>query len=317
VGAVLGAGNLTGQRKEELEYSKEILFADAAEAFYALLAAEKTLSILDESIKLFEERIRDLQEREKIGRSRSGEVAMARAKKKILEARIAKSRGALLSAQSLVSFYTGIAHVKAEDEDPETFSETLDIDPANYEQIIHQRSDVAAAREAVGTAKQTIVVKQSALWPRITLDANHYEKREGFQDGITWDALIKMNVPLYRGGDNIGQVWEAKSNYNKARLNYELVRKRARLELEQAHQSWIASREEHRAFQAAVLAGQENFDYQREDYAHNLVSNLDVLAALEELLAIREEANQVHYAMKTNYWKLQIAANHSIPEWAE
>jgi len=317
VGALLGAGSLKGQRSAELEYSKEVLFVDAAQAFYMLISAEKNLAILDESKKLFEERIHDLTEREKIGRSRPGEVAMARAKMKVLEARIAKARGTLLSAQSLAWFYSGISRMKADDEDPETFSEMLDIDPDHYFKIAENRSDVAAARDAVGTAKQTIVVKQSSIWPLIKLDANQYERREGFQDGISWDALITINVPLYRGGDNIGQVLEAKSNHRKAQLNFDLTLKGAVLEIEQTHQDWIASREQHRAYEAAVEASLENFDYQREDYSKNLVSNLDVLAALEELLNIREEANTTHYTMKINYWRLQIAASSKIPEWAE
>lgn len=317
VGALMGAGSLKGQRVGELEFSKEELFVEAADAFYALISAEKDLVILGESQKLFEERIKDLGEREKIGRSRLGEVAMARAKMKILEARVAKARGTLLSAQSLVSFYTGIPHAKVEDEDPETFSETVDLNPENYAEFAAKRSDVVAAGLAAYTAKQTIVVKQSALWPKLTLDANHYEKREGFQDGISWDALIKLNVPLYRGGDNIGQILEATANYRKAKLNYELVQKQALLEIEQVHQNWIAAREQNRAYQEAVKASEENFNFQKEDYAHSLVSNLDVLAALEEFLTIREDANTAQYEMKTNYWKLQIAISSHVPEWAD
>jgi outer membrane protein TolC len=258
-----------------------------------------------------------LSEREKIGRSRAGEVAMARAKMKILEARVAKARGSLLSAQSLVGFYTGISHAKTDDEDPETFSETAELGVADYPVLAAKRSDVAAAKLAVNTAKQAIVVKQSALWPKVTLDANHYEKREGFQDGISWDALIKFDVPLYRGGDNIGQILEATANYRKAKFNYELTHKQALLEIEQSHQNWIAAREQHRAYQEAVKASEENFNLQKEDYAHSLVSNLDVLAALEEFLSIRQNANIVQYEMKINYWKLQMATSAKIPEWAE
>ena len=313
----MGAGSLKGQRVGELEFSKEKFFVEAADAFYALLSAEKDLTILGESQKLFEERIKDLGEREKIGRSRAGEVSMARAKMKILDARVAKARGALLSAQSFVGFYTGISHAKVEDEDPETFSEIADLSAEEYPAIAAKRGDVEAARQAMKTAKQAIVVKQSVLWPLVTFDANQYQKREGFQDGITWDAVIKMDVPLYRGGENIGQILEAMSNYRKAQFKYALVRKQALLEIEQSHQDWIASREQHRAYQEAVRAGRENFDLQTEDYGKNLVSNLDVLAALEEFLTIREDANTAMYEMKTNYWKLQMAISSRIPEWVE
>ncbi len=317
VGALLGAGSLKAQRREEYEFSKEVLFIEAAAAFYTLVSAEKQLVILSEIQKLFKDRIQDLGEREKIGRSRPGEVAMARAKTKILEARIARARANLLSAQSVVGFYTGIAHARIEDDEPETFSEISELSADDYLQIAELRSDVEAARQAAKIAKNTIIVKQSALWPQVNLEANHYEKREGFQDGITWDAVIRMNVPLYRGGTNVGQILEAKSNYTKANLNHQLVRKQALLEIEQAHQNWIAAREQNRAYQEAVKAGEENFNFQRDDYAHSLVSNLDVLETLEELLTIREEANIAQYDMRTNYWKLQIAMSSRIPEWAQ
>ncbi len=317
VGALMGAGSLKGQRVGELEFTKEQLFVEAADAFYALLSAEKDITILGETQKLFEDRIKDLNEREKIGRSRAGEVAMARAKTKILEARVAKAHGTLLSAQSLIGFYTGIPHAKVEDEDPETFSETAELNSEDYPAIAAKRGDVEAARNAMKTAKQAIVVKQSALWPLVTADVNQYQKREGFQDGITWDALIKVDVPLYRGGENVGQILEASSNYRKAKFNYALVRKQALLEIEQSHQNWIASREQHRAYQEAAKASKENFDFQKDDYAHNLVNNLEVLDALEEYLTIREDANTAQYEMKTNYWKLQMAISSRIPEWAE
>ena len=64
-------------------------------------------------------------------------------------------------------------------------------------------------------------------------------------------------------------------------------------------------------------AEEENLKYQKDDYSHNLVSNLDVLNALEEFLGTRQDANTVEYGMKTNYWKLQMAISHRIPEWAE
>jgi len=317
VGALVGAGSLTKQRKEEYEFTKETFFVDITEAFYALVSAQKRLDILNENKKLYGERINELGEREKIGRSRAGEVSMARAKEKILNARIASARGALLSAQSLVGFYTGIAHVQVEDDDPETFTETLEIDSENYAAIAAGRADVEAAVQAEKTAKQAIVVAQSSLWPKLTLDANHYEKREGFQDGISWDAILKLDVPLFRGGDNLGKLAEAVSNYKKAKWNCDLTRKKAILEIEQAHQGWIAAREQASAYKEAVKAGQENFDLQKADYASNLVNNLEVLAALEELISIRENSNTSEYQMKTNYWQFQIAVSRRIPEWAE
>jgi outer membrane protein TolC len=65
--------------------------------------------------------------------------------------------------------------------------------------------------------------------------------------------------------------------------------------------------EESRALEEAVKASEENFRLQREEYTRNLVSNLEVLEALELFHETRREANQAHYQMKENYWRLKVA----------
>ena len=56
-----------------------------------------------------------------------------------------------------------------------------------------------------------------------------------------------------------------------------------------------------------MAASEKNFNLQKEDYAHNLVSNLDVLEALQALFDTRRQANQTYYQMKENYWQFKVA----------
>jgi len=167
---------------------------------------------------------------------------------------------------------------------------------------------VEAARQAVKTAWRAVIVAQSELWPEISIEHNQYERREGFSSNIDWDFLFKVDVPLLQGGSAIGKIKQAVSQWKKEKLNYSLVRREAGRDIKESFEKWRSSKSESGALEEALKAAEENFRLQKEDYTHNLVGNLDVLEALEELQQTRREAIRAHYQMKSDYWRLRIAA---------
>lgn len=311
LGALAGAGSLKKQRRYEVTLAKETLFLEVANAFYAYLAQQKDVTIIQGIHALFQERVRDLTEREKIGRSRAGEVVTAKARMKIIEAELAASRGALAIAGHLLEFYTGLPMENVQLRDTKITSAQSPF-PSGFEEVVEERPDVRAAREAQKTAKQAIVVAQSELWPHMDLEMNQYEKREGSQSGIDWDLLFKINVPLGKGGTSFGEIKEAVSSWKQAKLQYELTRKEAALGLKEAHQNWVTAVDEIKALAEALEASEENYQLQKEDYEHNLVNNLDVLEALESLFNTSRDANRAQYRMQENYWKFKVAMGEGL-----
>lgn len=306
LGAVAGAGSLTRQRTQEHLRAKELLFLEVMEAFYGLRQQQKDFETIEGIHQLFEERTTELNDRIKVGRSRDSELSTANAKMKILEAQLAKARGAVVIAESLMEFYTGVPSGDAVYREEKIPADAI-VEPLRYDLLADARPDVEAAKQAAKTARQALIVAQSDLWPRITLDSNQYEKREGFQSDINWDVLFKINVPLFRGGETVGEVKETYSEWKQARLNYSYVKRQAELEIKESYQKWAAALQQNKAFRQAVKAAQENYQLQKDDYGKNLVNNLDVLAALEELFNTSREANQINYEMKRHYWRYQTA----------
>lgn len=306
LGSVIGAGSLSKQRKEEYKRSKEVLFLDVSQAFYEYLRLREDLRTIEKTHGLFEERVQQLKEREEVGRSRISEIATARSRMKTLEAELARSRRLFSIAGTLLEFYTGIPTEEVVYKDLSLPEADLDA-PLDPKAIASQRTDVKAAFQAMKTAKQALVVAQSDLWPTISMDATHYEMREGFQSGIDWDVLFKVNVPLYRGGTTLGEIKSKYSDWRKAKLNYSLTKRRAQLEIKEAYDNWRGSVEQDKAFKEAVRAAEENYKLQQEDYAKNLVNNLDVLDAMEDFFSTARDAHQAYYQMKQNYWRYKIA----------
>lgn len=315
LGAVLGAGNLKNQRVQEQVRAEQVLFLEVVNAYFTVLAQKKDGAIIEDIHKLFNRRVHDLSEREKIGRSRSSEVITAQSRLKIIQAQLAQSKGALKIAEDILEFYIGIPAGSFDLEDMKISKEKEKL-PEDLFAVAENRPDVIAAKRAALQARNALIVTQGDLWPEISLESNHYELREGSQSGVDWDLLFKIDIPIATGGTTLGKIKEDYHGWKQADLNYSLVSRQAELEIKQTHQSWITSKEQSDALAEAVQASQENYRMQEEDYLHNLVNNLDVLEALESLFTTRRDANQAHYEMKINYWRYQVALGKGIEHGA-
>jgi outer membrane protein TolC len=306
LGALAGAGSLKIQRQQERFRAEQLLFLDVVLAFYDVMRYKKDVEIIQGIHQLFQERIDELRSREKIGRSRPSEVVNAKARMRLTEADLAQSQGALKVAQYILEFLTGIPidieRLKEEDLETAVAQNSDDL-----LQAVKIRPDVKAARYAVKTAGSNVIVAQSGLWPEISLENNQYIRREGFQKDFDWDLLFTIDIPLFRGGQSLGEIKESVSEWNKAKYSYSLTERRAELEIKDAYQNWMTSVDRSKSLELAVKESEENYNLQRDEYARNLVSNLDVLAALESLNETRRDANQVYYEMKVNYWHLKVA----------
>ena len=93
LGAIQGAGSLRSQRVNEKRRAEQLLFQDVVNSFYSVLKYEKDIKITNETIQLLERRVNDLDEREKIGKSRTSEVATAKTRRNTLEANLAQMKG--------------------------------------------------------------------------------------------------------------------------------------------------------------------------------------------------------------------------------
>jgi outer membrane protein len=306
IGAVTGAGSLKKQRREEKIRAEQLLFLDVANAFYGTLRYKEETDIVRKIRSLLEERMAELAEREQIGRSRPSEVVTAKARMKRTEADLADARGLLIVTRYLLEFLTGtdIEPGMLQDEESPKEHERLEV----VLEWRERRPDVLAAKQAEKAAAKNIVIAQSGLWPEITFENNNFVHREGAQRKIAWDLLFQFTIPLSRGGENMGKIKEAWGDWKTAKLNYSAAKRTAELEIKQAYQNWISALERSQALEEAVVLSEENLEIQKEEYSRNLVSNLDVLEAVEQLHETSREANTVRYEAKEHFWKLQVAA---------
>ncbi len=306
IGALTGAGSYRKEQTEAWIRAKELLYMDVARSFYNVLRYEKDVTINMGIRELLGKRIRELEDREKIGRSRTSEVLTVQTKLKTIEADLAATQGALATARYMLEFLTG-TDLGGKTLDEETTEEVTSKTLTEHLKMALTRSDVQAAEQAVKTAWRGIVVAQSGFWPMITLDHNRYMRREGVLSNLDFDTLIKFDVPLFSGTETIGQVKDSISILKQKKLSYTLARRQAELDIKQSYQIWLSSKETDNLLKEAVLSAEENYNIQSEEYTRSLVSNLDVLTTLESLQNTRQRKNLTYYVMKQDEAAFRVA----------
>lgn len=303
--AIAAGGAEKRQREHELRRAQEILFVDVADAFYLYLVYQDEIDTLAVIHQALEDRIKELKERQELGRSRASEVASAQARLSRIKADLEQAQGDGEVARQLLEFLTGDEVTSLIDED---LSADLTVEVSEYVSSGEKRADVLAVQEAWQAARKNITVARSGFFPEASVDGNYYQKRVGNSSGVDWDVTLSIDVPLFKGGENVGLLREAKSFAKQEELNYQRAKRQAVLEIQNAYTKFQVSSRREEALLTAYQAAEENYRLQLEDYSKNLVNNLEVLQALEDLQETRRAWMTAKSERKHLYWNLVVAS---------
>lgn len=293
-------GRLHDKRRAE-----HLLFIDVADAFHLLLQHHEDLQALLGIRDALQGRMEELRQREGLGRSRPSEVASAEAQLRRVEAEMELVRSQEATARHLLEFLTGLPRLGTLIDDGTEVTVPLTEETCVAKAAL--RPDVQAAEEAWQVATQEITIARAQFFPTVSAESNYYTKRVGAAEGVDWDALLKVDVPIFQGGGAVGATSEARAKARQATLQWEQLSRQAELDIRDAYvrlQAAIARRD---ALQHALEAAQESYRLQAEDYRLNLVSNLDVLQALQQLQDAHREVIQIRHEVAQRYWALRVA----------
>jgi outer membrane protein len=312
--AVRQSQALVDAQGDEYQNARVQLFKDVAQNFYDVLTLEQELQNLDEQIGQYQQREKELQERVRIGRTRSGEVLTVQATISTLRAQVEQARTQLSTARDIFAFLSGLPGTT-----PLRDTEAMPADPGaldDYLARVALRPDVKAAQRRQIAAQENISVARGAHLPSLDLNANRYLERTGSLENVDWDVQLALTVPLYAGGSVQSRVREAQSQRTQAELATARARRLADQEIRSFYQTVVLDRSRLAALEEATEAAKRNYETQRRDYRLGLVTNLDVLQALSTYLENQQALDRVRYNVKFNYLRLQAAAvrRPNVPE---
>jgi len=290
----------------QLKHAHTALYQDVSSAFYLILNLEGQLANTMAAMDLSESRIQELRHWVDLGKSRHSEVVLVESQKATYEAQSEALRGQIAVARDLLSFLTGrdLTAMKLTDR----VERVRGLDPEDPILARAQtRADVQALHKQVLAQEDQVRIAKGAWAPTVSFLGDYYFKRMTSLDTIKWDAGITASLPLFSGGGQLAAVRQAKSQESQAQYNYELGLRQARSQIHSAYNTLRASVSQAAAAEKAYSKANESYTLQLKEYRLGLVSNLDVLTAINSLLSAKLTFDQVVVQSKLDLLLLKVA----------
>ena len=308
--AMRGSKSEKRLREQEKARAEQLLLMDVSDAFHLLLQQRREIGLLDAIRQTLRDRIRELEDREKIGRSRASERVAVQAQLYRVEAEWEQAQTQEQVSSQLLQFLTGLnAITELADPGPELPAPAPE---ETYRAKGPSRPDVKAAEQSLEISREELKVARAKFFPTVGVDGNYYVDRSGAAKDVKWDASLNVNVPLFQGGSTAGASKEAESGIRQADLLLQQARRVADQEIRDAYAQYDGALARMRALTKALEATEESYQMQVQEYRLNLVSNLEVLSTLQTLQDARREVTAALYDAHRLYWKLKAAAGESI-----
>jgi outer membrane protein TolC len=273
------------------------LYELTAEAFYAVLDQEAQRENTAAAYKLAKDRVKDLGGFRRLGKARDSEVFTAEARAEALNAQVQQLNAAIVSAREDLSFLTGqdLSARPLTDE----MAEVSAVAPLEEVQDkTRNRSDIKALREEVAARALRVRYERGSYWPGADVTGNYYTKRPTFMDDIGWDVVLSLRVPLFQGGTVAAQVKEAKSALAQAQLSLEEGERRALHAVRKTRAELASALLERESLESAAKAAEKSYAALQAEYKLGLVTNLDVLQALDFLVAQKSARDAAGFRAK-------------------
>jgi outer membrane protein len=303
--ALLKYANLTiEQRRALLLDAQEALLADVVRTFYAVLRNEEQIRVLEDSLKVQEERVRDIRGKREAGTARPLDVAQTEAQASATRVTLIDARNANRQSRSALAFLTGSAVQNTPLVDEYVLPETLLPFDTLRERALAERQDLAGGRQAALATRQLVEAAWRQYYPSVTLNLDVYLSRDTSPTDRDWEGLISLNLPLFAAGRINADVRAAWSQFRQAALFESNLTRQVVRDVETAHQSLAASEQRLAELQTQVTAAQQAFDQADASYGVGLATNLERVVAQNALLNAQLQLASEEFQRKIAYLDL-------------
>lgn len=289
----------------DLERARQELYLGAAQAYLDLFSAQEEVLIRRGQMEVTARRVAELEARADIGRSRKSEVIAARTQLAQDSANYLDAAGAERLAQQALMFITGLDTDLAPREVPLSREAALQ----EYLKLALLRPDLAARRKSLEAYDRLAEIQDRFYWPTVDLSADYYViKRPAPSPENRWNGAIELRVPLYTGGAAAARKNSAYAGRRAAALALQHAERQALTEVRSAYEEHKYSLLQAASLRDALALASANAKYQQDDYTLGLVTNLDVLNALNTVLQTRLALSQAEVRGSLTLLKLETAA---------
>ncbi|HLO41409.1 MAG TPA: TolC family protein, partial [Phycisphaerales bacterium] len=169
---------------------RETLLLDTARAYYTILLAERRVRVLESSLAVQEERLRDIRGRREAGFARPLDVAQIEAQASETRVALLDAKNDELVARAALGLLTGLDVRSRGLSDGFEPPAELPTEEELRERAVEHRQDVIAARARAASARRNVDAQIGRYYPSITVNLDYFLYRETTPDDREWSGLL-------------------------------------------------------------------------------------------------------------------------------
>jgi outer membrane protein len=293
-------------KRETLAREYETIYQDVAQGFYNALQYEGDMVIEHDLIEALGARVDDLMQRVKLGRSRPSE--MLQAQTDLANARVTYEQqvGSANAALETVAFYIGIPAGHFKLKDTGRFPSAQDLE--YYLQRSGTRPDILSQVDSLRQAERNLSVARGELFPTVTANGDYLAQQDPASNNVDATMSLQISIPIFDGGLILGQIHEKHELVRQSALNVEQLARTADQDTRTAYVNFQAAVAQVVVLREAARFAARNLEAQVEDYRRGVVSNLDVLTALQDYQTARVQLHNANMTARVDLINLHVAA---------
>jgi outer membrane protein len=280
--AQVGAQKLSAQAARlDLQNIREQVIFNVKQAYYGLLASERSRDVAEEAIGQFKKHLEYARALFIVGSKPKFDVTKAEVDLSNGQVTLIKAENGIRLARATLNNAIGLPdhpYYRVREDGPSEWAEQLFEE--GVRRAFAQRPDLLAIQKQKQAAQESIkAVKRSHL-PTFNGVAGATYVGTDFPLDHGWTAGVNMVFPLFTGFVTSYQVAEAQANLLVATGNERNLKQAIVLDLEQGYLGLREALERIRGSDTAIKQGKENLELANERYAAGLAIGVEVTDAI-------------------------------------
>lgn len=291
------AQNINSAEKMRLASKKRLVYQDVVKVFFSCLIQDKEILNQEKLVQLTNKRISDLEGRVKIGRSRHSELLLAKAQsesaKAQLEVAIREKEKALAELKRITGSDVGQSLTYKAKE--------FHLAPLPfYLEKLNSHPDLQTKISEVAAQRDNLQVSYRTHLPDLDLRGNYYLHREGALKNVSWDVSLNITVPIFESGVTTSKINE--EVFKKEQQEYLLFDVKNTLEttVKQIFLTLEKDIVRLKILKKAAALAEDNYQEQQKDYRLGLVSNLEVIQAMNTYIENKKTHDRAFFEVEQN-----------------
>ena len=297
---------LVAARRQTMARDYQTIYQDVAQAFYNVLEYQGDMAIEGDLVEALAARVDDLRGRVSLGRSRPSELLQAQTD--LANARVTTEQelGSINASAETLAFYTGIPAERLKLKDTQKFPTVSQLE--YYLERTGARPDVLSDVESLRQAERNLLVAKGELFPTVSASGEYLASQDPVSNNIDATMTLQISMPIFDGGLILGQIHQNKEMVRESALNVEQLQRTADEDTRTAYANFNASVAQVVVLREAAILAAKNLQAQVEDYRRGVVSNLDVLTALQDYQTARQGLHNANMTVRLDLINLHVAA---------